>query len=142
MIHTIDLFSAELKKELRINVNSKQLKQLETLSTLGGFKRFGLSIYDEGKHLTASNESKRHINTFLVGILLPGELRENKLQLVLSAGKLKTEVVKYKGHTYIINKEQNGHSNTIKGISSSITFKTKAEAIRRAKLTIDYHESI
>lgn len=86
MIHTIDLYSAELKKEMRINVKKifnfpteKQLNKIEQLSTLGGFNRFSVDIYDEGKHLTKSHDVQRAVKDFLIGIMLPGELKNIKI---------------------------------------------------------------
>lgn len=79
MIHTIDLYSAELKKEMRINVTEKQLNSIEKISTLGGFKRFSIDIYDEGKHLTKSHDVQRAVKDFLIGIMLTGELKNIKL---------------------------------------------------------------
>lgn len=79
MIHTIDLYSSELKKEMRINVTEKQLNKIERLTTLGGFNRFSIDIYDEGKHLTKSHDVQRAVKDFLIGILLPGELKEIKI---------------------------------------------------------------
>ena len=79
MIHTIDLYSAETKKETRINVTEKQLNKIEQLSTLGGFNRFSIDIYDEGKHLTKSHDVQRAVKDFLIGIMLPGELKNIKI---------------------------------------------------------------
>ena len=79
MIHTIDLYSSELKKEMRINVTEKQLNKIEQLSSLGGFNRFSVDIYDEGKHLTKSHDVQRAVKDFLIGIMLTGELKNIKL---------------------------------------------------------------
>ena len=79
MVHTIDLYSSELKKGMRINVTAKQLNEIERLTTLGGFNRFSIDIYDEGKHLTKSHDVQRAVKDFLIGIMLTGELKNIKL---------------------------------------------------------------
>ena len=45
---------------------------------------------------------------------------------------------KYKGYSYTIYNLQ-GFSMSIQNIGSSISFKTKTEAHKRAKMTIDRH---
>lgn len=55
---TVHIFNEVDLSNAVLTVSKKQYKELERLEYLGGFKRFGLSVYDEGKHLVKSHKNE------------------------------------------------------------------------------------
>lgn len=49
MAKVVDLFNEVTKESLRLAVSNNDFKFLESLQYIGGFKRFGLSLYDDVK---------------------------------------------------------------------------------------------
>lgn len=48
---TIQIYNESNKTNTTLTVTNKEYNIVEGLQYLGGFKRFGMSIYDEGRHL-------------------------------------------------------------------------------------------
>ena len=49
MAKIVDLFNEVTKESIRLTVNNNDFEVLLSLQYIGGFKRFGLSLYDEVK---------------------------------------------------------------------------------------------
>lgn len=48
---TVDLYNEHNRENVRLTITDNNFKILEQLESIGGFKRFGLTVYDEGKHI-------------------------------------------------------------------------------------------
>lgn len=62
---TIDLYSESNSEIIRITTTNHNYNILQKLQYLGGFKRFGLDIYDEGKHLNFGHNDLDRMKVFL-----------------------------------------------------------------------------
>lgn len=60
----IQIYNEVTRETTNIIVGSKDYKIIKSLQYKGGFKRFGLDIYDEGKHIKQASPEKDIVNVF------------------------------------------------------------------------------
>lgn len=58
MAKIVDLFNEVTLKSTRLTVSNNDFKVLGSLNFLGGFKRFGLSLYDDVKGSTKRQKTE------------------------------------------------------------------------------------
>lgn len=61
----IDLYNETTKVSCRRAVTENTYKMIKALQYLGGFKRFGLEIYDEGVHIVEKEYDLEWVKVFL-----------------------------------------------------------------------------
>ena len=67
----INLYNEVNKDSVQLTVSNKDFKTLESLQFVGGFKRFGISLYDE---VNKAKRQKKEVLEFLNGIFANKEL--------------------------------------------------------------------
>jgi hypothetical protein len=73
---TLIIYNEITKDQYWLTVTNVQNKNIERLQNSGGFRRFGVTLYDEGNHLKAVKSPKSEIvETFTK----PGMFRNKKL---------------------------------------------------------------
>lgn len=70
----VNLYNEVTQESVQLSINNKDFKTLEYLQYVGGFKRFGISLYDEVKQ---NARQKKELLNFLNAIFSNHKLIES-----------------------------------------------------------------